>query len=284
MVNKKIVVIGSGLIGNIVTNELKRELGKMYEIVACGHDVFKSGINVIMSTPVAMVVLCGASTVSRKLVDVLPESVPILDMSPAFRTSWTYGLGDWTGDATRVANPGCFATGVIYLLAPLVKHGIIRPSDTIYIDGVGGRSVGGNNMDEQYHRGAMDDENIYSLSKPHHHIPEILKATGHKGKLWFKPKLVAPIYSGMRVQFMVPGTNTAKLYDIYQEEYKNDTNVDCTGADKNISLGSHQGIDGITINVFQDGDDCLVTANLDNLKIGSASTAVNNIKKMLNIN
>ena len=279
MVNKKIVVIGSGLIGTLVTYALKTELGKRYEIVTYKHDAFKSGIDVIMSTPVAMVVLCGASPVSRELVDILPESVPILDMSPAFRTSWTYGLGDWTGYATRVANPGCFATGVIYLLAPLVKHGIIRPSDNIYIDGVGGRSVGGINMDEQYHRGAMDDENIYSLSKPHHQIPEILKATGHKGKLWFKPKLVATVYSGMRVQFMVPHTNTAKLYDVYQEEYKHDCNVDYTGTNENVSLGSHQGIDGITINMFQDGDDCLVTANLDNLKIGSVSTAVNNIKK-----
>ena len=135
---------------------------------------------------VDVVILCLPDEASRetvRLADDLPGGGPkILDASTAHRVApgWVYGFpelvagqADRIAAARRVANPGCYATGAIALLRPLVDAGLIPSGFPLTINAVSGYSGGGKAMIEAYAAGTASDFELYALGLEHKHLPEI---------------------------------------------------------------------------------------------------------------
>ena len=115
-------------------------------------------------------------------------NVKIIDTSTAHRVNpaWVYGFAELTGydkikGATRVANPGCHASGFVALLAPLVRAGLIAPDTALSCVSLTGYSGGGKKMIAEYEGDEVDPlyaaPRQYGLSQSHKHLPEMKAVT-----------------------------------------------------------------------------------------------------------
>ena len=111
----------------------------------------------------------------------------IIDASTAHRTApgWVFGFPELVkgqqeavAHATRVANPGCYATGAIALIRPLVDAGLVPPDFALTLPAVSGYSGGGRTMIEAYESGAAPAYELYALGLKHKHLPEIMRYSG----------------------------------------------------------------------------------------------------------
>ena len=147
------------------------------------------------------VVLCLPDEASRETVRIgqeLGERAPkFLDASTAHRVAagWTYGfpeLAEGQADAIRgarnVANPGCYATGAIALLRPLVDAGVLPPRFPVTINAVSGYSGGGKSMIEAYEAGTAPAFELYGLGLDHKHLPEIMAYSGLERRRYSCPR------------------------------------------------------------------------------------------------
>ncbi|MGB9015425.1 MAG: N-acetyl-gamma-glutamyl-phosphate reductase, partial [Methylovirgula sp.] len=136
---------------------------------------------------VDLVIFClpdAAAKESAALVADLGETGPrVLDASSAHRVApgWVYGfpeLADGQAEkiqsASRVSNPGCYATGAIALLRPLVDAGLLPADHPLTINAVSGYSGGGKTMIAEYQSGSAPDFELYALELEHKHVPEIM--------------------------------------------------------------------------------------------------------------
>ena len=136
---------------------------------------------------VDLVVLCLPDDAAREavaLADGLGEAAPkIVDASTAHRVAeeWVYGFAELDADqrstiagATRVANPGCYPTGAIALIRPLVDAGLIPADYPVTVNAVSGYSGGGKAMIEAYEvKKSAPSFELYGLSMEHKHLPEM---------------------------------------------------------------------------------------------------------------
>jgi N-acetyl-gamma-glutamyl-phosphate reductase len=152
-------------------------------------------------------VLCLHDDAAREAVSMAQGSkVRIIDASTAHRVAagWTYGFPEISGreavaNANLVSNPGCYSTGFIALLAPLVRQGLL-PADWPYVaNAVSGYSGGGKAMIERYEA----DHNIafraYALGLNHKHVPEMQAQCGLAHPPLFAPSVI-PAHRGMWVE------------------------------------------------------------------------------------
>ena len=153
-------------------------------------------------------ILCLPDDAAREAVALVdPASrVRIIDASSAHRVAdgWTYGLPELTGHeaiaaARRVSNPGCYPTGFLALVAPLIRSGLL-PSDWPYtVNAVSGYSGGGKALIERF----VDEPDIafraYAFGFGHKHIAEMQHHAGLAHPPLFAPAVV-PAFRGMLVE------------------------------------------------------------------------------------
>ena len=132
----------------------------------------------------------------------------IIDASTAHRThpDWVYGFPELAAgqaeavkNAWRVSNPGCYATGAIALLRPLIDAGLMPADFAVCLPSVSGYSGGGRTMIEAYEAGSAAPFELYALGLKHKHIPEIMRYTGLTRRPLFVPA-VGNFRQGMLVQ------------------------------------------------------------------------------------
>lgn len=152
--------------------------------------------------------LCLPDAAAREIIPLVKEEVRILDTSTAHRTAsgWLYGMPELDNTrkalktATRVAVPGCHASGFIAPVAPLVRRGLLAPEAALCCFSLTGYSGGGKSMIAQYEADRTDEglyaPRPYGLTLHHKHLPEMMAVCGLHTAPVFCP-VVADYYAGM---------------------------------------------------------------------------------------
>ncbi len=229
----------------------------------------------------------------------------IIDASTAHRTrdGWVYGFPELAAGqrdavalARRVANPGCYATGAIALIRPLVDAGLVPADYPLCLPSISGYSGGGRSMIEAYEQGHAPAFEVYGLSLKHKHLPEIMRYTGLTRRPVFVPS-VGNFKQGMLVQLplhldQLPGQPSAQdLQEALQRHYADSTwvTVEPASADGKLDAVALQDTNKMELRVFANhGPDdgfrhAVLIARLDNLGKGASGAAVQNLQLMLGL-
>lgn len=228
----------------------------------------------------------------------------IIDASTAHRTNpdWVYGLPEISAErrksistAKRVANPGCYATGFISLVAPLVKGGIVGSDYQFVCHAVSGYSGAGKKAIAQYEDEnrdiALSSPREYALSLNHKHIPEMLRECGLSVKPIFNP-YICDFYCGMSVTVPVFTRSLSKkysvkdVYDYFAQYYARQNFIKLVNLD-NIPQFLPANMLACTnyLNIYVTGNDeqILLTSVFDNLGKGASGAAVQNMNIMFGL-
>ncbi|HVI87577.1 MAG TPA: N-acetyl-gamma-glutamyl-phosphate reductase [Dongiaceae bacterium] len=254
---------------------------------------------------VDLVVLClpdDAAKESVALADSLGAKAPkILDASTAHRVAegWAYGFAELAVEqaeairkARHVSNPGCYPTGAIALLRPLVEHGIIAADHPITINAVSGYSGGGKSMIEAHERDHGPAFELYALGLEHKHVPELMRYGLLTRRPIFVPS-VAHCRQGMLVSIPLHLDTLAQkvsghdLHHILARYYHGADLVQVMEPTANGKLEPEalNNTDELELRVYANEAQrqAVLVARLDNLGKGASGAAVQNIKLMLGL-
>lgn len=243
------------------------------------------------------VILCLPDDAARSAVAMIRnERTRVIDASSAHRTApeWTYGFAEVVGhetvaNARLVSNPGCYPTGFIGLLAPLVRGGLL-PADWAYTcHAVSGYSGGGKALIARFEEDRDIAFRAYGLGLGHKHIAEMQSLVGLDHAPLFAPAVV-PAHRGMLVEVplhlsaMGRSGSADALRDALARFYA-ESPVVAVASDEPSELllrASMEGLDSLTLRVFgaEDGSQARLVAMLDNLGKGASGAAVQNLNIM----
>ena len=254
-----------------------------------------------------VVVLCLPDEAAREAVALAPDA-RFLDASTAHRVAdgWTYGLPELAGGqrrriagADRVANPGCYPTGFVLAVRPLVDAGVLPPSVPLRVNAVSGYSGGGKTLIASYAGakgcpGNAAPVRAYGLSLDHKHLPEMRAFAGIDVAPLFA-RAVGPYFQGMIVQVGLFASelegDAATVHRVLDERYADEPFVHVPalnpGAgvleDGFLSPTARNDSNHMDILVFGQGEQVLVVSRFDNLGKGAAGAAVQNLNLMLGL-
>ncbi len=252
-----------------------------------------------------LVVLCLPDDAARQaapMLESLGDAAPkLLDASSAHRVApgWVYGFPELADTQTneiaaarRVSNPGCYATGAIALLRPLIDAGLISPDQDITINAVSGYSGGGKAMIAAHEAQGGPAFELYGLALAHKHLPEITLYGGLGRRPIFVPS-VGHFRQGMLVSIPIfldrlPGRPGAQeIAAVYGARYNRAARITAYPGifSGDLDPQALNGTDRMEIFVCASADNTQVVliARLDNLGKGAAGAAVQNIGLMLGL-
>ena len=252
------------------------------------------------------VILCLPDDAAKEAVGMIDNpAVRVIDASTAYRVdpAWTYGFAEMEpGQAaaiaasTRVSNPGCYPTGFIGLVRPLVRAGLMRPDHPVTVNAVSGYSGGGKAMIAEFESaGASTAYRAYGLSLTHKHVPEMTRHTGLSRDVLFAPA-VGNYRQGMLVEVplhlaTLPETpSIERVHGALVEAYEGHrfvevADLETTEAMTGLEPEGLNGTNRMRLHVFGDraGGQVRLVALLDNLGKGASGAAVQNLNLMLGL-
>jgi len=251
-------------------------------------------------------ILCLPDAAAREAVAAIDNpAVRVIDASSAHRTEadWVYGFAEMDerqaariAKAQRVSNPGCYPTGAIGLLRPLLQAGLLAADFPAVIHAVSGYSGKGRAGIEEYegeYAGQAPALQVYGLGLAHKHVPEIQLHSGLRERPLFVPAYGAfrqgiVLSMGVHRRFMADGVRAQQLYECLAEHYRGSRYVEVLplAASRELShLDPRQlnGTDGLRLALFDNPDSgqVLLSAVFDNLGKGAAGAAVQNLELMI---
>ncbi len=257
-----------------------------------------------------IVILCLPDDASREAVQMLADagntSTRVIDASTAFRSDpdWVYGFGELEpgnrekiANARFVSNPGCYSTGAIALLRPLVMTGLLPTDYPVTINAVSGYSGGGKQMIAQMENPQAEDHIdanffLYALTLKHKHVPEIVNRAGLTRAPIFTPN-VGRFAQGMLVNIplhmdLMKDATIASIHHAFDEHYGGQDIVEVVtlkdvAAAARLDPEEMRGTDRMKLYVCGTAGSGQVNlvASLDNLGKGASGAAVQNMDIML---
>ena len=255
-----------------------------------------------------LAILCLPDEAAKEAVALIDNpAVKVIDASTAYRVAngWTYGFPelrpgqrDAIMDSKRVSNPGCYPTGFLALVAPLVRAGIVPGYQAMTVNAVSGYSGGGKAMIAEFEgpeKKKAPPYRAYGLGLHHKHVPEMTRHAGLNRDVLFTPA-VGAYRQGMIVEVplqlasLPSRTSVEVIHGALVEAYEDETFVEVVDLEESEAMTglSPEGLNGtnrLRLHVFghREGEQVRLAALLDNLGKGASGAAVQNLNLMLGL-